>query len=172
MNGRPTIAEVSTAADAAEAARLMRAFLAWCRMRYAERPWQVDTYFDLAAWEAELADLRRSYAAPAGAVLLARVGGVACGCVAFRTIGTGVCEMKRLYIDDAHQGMGIGRTLTLALIELAATRGFRAMRLETGDLQPEALALYRRLGFREIGPYGNPPARLLPHLVFMERTLP
>ena len=165
------IAEIASEADAAEAARLMRAFLAWCRVRYAERPWQVETYFDPVAWEAELADLRNAYAPPCGAVLLARADGTACGCVALRTIGAGICEMKRLYIDPAHHGKGIGRALVTALIGLAAARGFRLMRLDTGDLQPEAIALYRALGFREIAPYYDVPSPLRDHLLFMERGL-
>lgn len=167
----PLIAEIATDADAADAAQLLRGFMAWCRVRYAAQPWQVDIYFDPAAWEAELADPRRHYAPPAGAVLLARVDGQAAGCVALRAIGDGVAEMKRLYVDDAFRGRGIGRRLVAASIELAKARGFHTMRLETGELQPESIALYRSFGFREIPPYGDPPPRLVPHLLFMERAL-
>jgi hypothetical protein len=45
------------------------------------------------------------------------------------------------------------------------------MRLETGDLQIEAQALYRSLGFRDIEPYRTHPQHLLDHLVCMELEL-
>ena len=171
MTGNAFIGEIATDADAADAARLMQGFLDWCRARYAARPWHVEGYFDPAEWAVELADLRTVYAPPDGAVLLARVDGVPAGCVAYRTIGDRICEMKRLFVGKPFQGIGLGRLLCQALIDLARARGFHAMRLETGDLQPEAHALYRGLGFRDIAPYTNLPARIRPHMLFMERAL-
>ena len=61
--------------------------------------------------------------------------------------------------------------LAEALIDLARERGFRTMRLETGDLQTEAQSLYRSLGFRRIEPYHDCPEELRRYLVFMERSL-
>ena len=171
MTASVVIGEIATDQDAADAARLMQGFLDWCRGRYAARPWHVEDYFDPADWAAELADLRRAYKPPAGSVLLARVDGAPAGCVAYRTIGDGVCEMKRLFVGEGFQGLGLGRRLCQALIDLARARGFRAMRLETGDLQPEAHALYRALGFRDIAPYTDIPARIRPHMLFMELAL-
>lgn len=48
-------------------------------------------------------------------------------------------------------------------------RGINLLRLETGIKQPEALGLYRKLGYRERGPFGaysNDPLS-----VFMEKRL-
>jgi len=171
VTGRIAIGEIATDADAADAARLMQGFLDWCRVRYAARPWHVEAYFDPAEWQSELANLRTVYAPPAGAVLLARVDGAPAGCVAYRTIGDGICEMKRLFVGEAFKGIGLGRLLCQTLIDLARARGFCAMRLETGDLQPEAHALYRAFGFRDIAPYTDLPVRIRPHMLFMERAL-
>ena len=171
MSADIVIGEIATDRDAADAARLMQGFLDWCRVRYAARPWHVEEYFDPNDWAAALADLRRAYKPPAGAVLLARVDGAPAGCVAYRTIGDGVCEMKRLFVGEGFQGIGLGRRLCQALIGLARARGFHAMRLETGDLQPEAHALYRALGFRDIAPYTDIPARIRPPMLFMELAL-
>ncbi len=46
------------------------------------------------------------------------------------------------------------------------------MRLDTGVNHDEALALYRAVGFRVIGPYYEPPEDIRDHLVFMEAELP
>ncbi len=51
---------------------------------------------------------------------------------------------------------------------IAAQRGYRTMRLDTGVNHDEALALYRSVGFRSREPYYEPPAEILSHLVFME----
>lgn len=44
------------------------------------------------------------------------------------------------------------------------------MRLETGVRSTEAIGLYRRFGYREIGPYGAHGPD--PLSVFMEKILP
>ena len=48
-------------------------------------------------------------------------------------------------------------------------RGVTLFRLETGIKQPEALGLYRKLGYRERGPFGAYVAD--PLSVFMEKCV-
>ena len=55
------------------------------------------------------------------------------------------------------------------LVKQFARRGARALRLEMGGRQPEALGLYRSAGFVEIGPFGAYAPD--PLSVFMEKTL-
>lgn len=67
----------------------------------------------------------------------------------------GYGEIKRLFVLDSERGRGVARQLMTALeVELVA-RGVGLARLETGIHQPEALALYRRLGYVERGPFGG-----------------
>jgi GNAT superfamily N-acetyltransferase len=61
--------------------------------------------------------------------------------------------------------------LVAALFDRARAAGFRTMRLDTGDKQPEAIALYHAMGFRDIAPYHALPPDILPHMIFMERAL-
>lgn len=78
------------------------------------------------------------------------------------------CEMKRLYVRPAHRGEGLGRALGEAVLDAARERGYDAMRLDTVAAMDAANALYRRLGFREIGAYCHNP---LDEPVFFEKRL-
>jgi ribosomal protein S18 acetylase RimI-like enzyme len=123
-------------------------------------------YQDFAA---ELTSLPGKYAPPEGALLIARgEGGAALGCVAMRPLEPGVCEMKRLYVAPEGRGQGLGKQLALAIIEAARAAGYSEMRLDTLASMGEAQALYRRLGFTEIGAYYDTP---IAHTVFMSLKL-
>ena len=109
-------------------------------------------------FDGELASLPGKYAPPAGALLIARdAAGVALGCVAMRPLEAEICEMKRLYVAPAGRGQGLGKALTLALIEAARVSGYREMRLDTLPSMADAQKLYRALGFVEIGAYYDTP---------------
>ena len=104
-------------------------------------------------FDAELEALPGAYAPPSGALLIARNGSEAAGCVALRQLDTGTGEMKRMYVREQHRGSGLGRRLALAIIEEAKRRKFKRMVLDTLPKLETAIALYRDLGFRETGPY-------------------
>ncbi|MEM6624513.1 MAG: GNAT family N-acetyltransferase [Pseudomonadota bacterium] len=63
-------------------------------------------------------------------------------------------ELKRVFVLAEQRGKGIAGSIVGALEELAREEGFACMRLETGLASPDALALYAKLGYREIGPFG------------------
>jgi epoxyqueuosine reductase len=132
------------------------------------REYEADLPHDLSFqnFEQELADLPGRYAAPSGRMLLAKADGAYVGCVALRQIGDGVCEMKRLFVQPASRGRGIGKALAQAVIEEARRIGYKRIRLDT-VLEP-AQCLYRSLGFREIPPYQHVP---IAGVVFMELEL-
>ncbi|MBB3120350.1 GNAT family N-acetyltransferase [Pseudoduganella violacea] len=77
-------------------------------------------------------------------------------------------ELKRMYVRPAARGQGLASRLLQALEGAAAARGCPRFVLETGPLQPEALALYERLGYARCGPFGDYPDD--PHSVFMHKA--
>ena len=158
-------------ADYAAFGDLCRAYVHWCRARYADMPWFVEEVFGHQFLEAELLTLREKYGPPKGRTLIAWRGGVALGGGAtWRTLEQ-TCELKRLFVTDEARGLGLGRRLTEALIDAARADGSTMMQLDTGDRLTEATGLYERMGFRFVDPYLPYPERLLKHLVFMERAI-
>ena len=126
--------------------------------------------FDLAfqGFEAELTTLPGAYAPPKGCILLAQIEGEAAACIAFRQINETTAEMKRLYVKPAHQGKGLGRKLTQALLEKARAAGYKKIRLDTVPSMEAAIKLYLALGFREIEAYRENP---IPGAAFFEKDL-
>ena len=104
-------------------------------------------------FDAELEALPGAYAPPGGALLIARDGSEAAGCVALRQLDAGTGEMKRMYVRERHRGSGLGRRLALEVIDEAKKRSYRRMVLDTLPKLATAIALYRALGFRETDPY-------------------
>ncbi len=113
-------------------------------------------------------------AADVAVVLLARADdGTPLGCGALRALGDGAAEIKRMYVAPGARGRGVGRAVLAGLERAARTRGWTTLRLETGPLQPEAVALYTAAGYRPIAAFGgyagDPDAA---DSLFFERTLP
>lgn len=105
----------------------------------------------------EMKTFSTMYAPPRGVFLLAMAGDQLAGGVGYRSLGGGVCEMKRLFVYEAYQGQGIGRALCNVLIEMAVNNRYRLMRLDTLGHMLEAIALYRDLGFEDIPAYRYNP---------------
>ena len=99
---------------------------------------------------------------------VARVDGLAHGIGAIIR-REGYAEIKRIFVDPTARGLKLGSRLLAALEADARTAGVPCLRLETGIKQPEAIALYRAAGFREIDPFGT--YRHDPNSLFMEKIL-
>ncbi|WP_296354093.1 GNAT family N-acetyltransferase [Ramlibacter sp.] len=112
-------------------------------------------------FDQELAQLPGEYAAPRGALLLARVDGEVAGCCALRPLDAAdypnAAEMKRLYVRKAFRGFGLGRHLVEAMLDAARQAGYASVLLDTLDDMEAARALYEDLGFEAIPPYYHNP---------------
>ena len=111
-------------------------------------------------FDQELAGLPGEYAPPQGRLILAEYEGHLAGCVALHKLESGVCEMKRLYLRPEFRGKGLGRAMAERIIVEARQIGYRRMRLDTVEpVMRDAVAVYRKLGFKEIAPFcANPIA--------------
>jgi putative acetyltransferase len=96
------------------------------------------------------------------------VDGVIKGCGGFWAHQDYV-EIKRVWIDPSARRFGLSRKLMTVLEDEARVLGFKFARLETGISQPEALGLYRALGYADRAPFGE--YKLDPLSVFMEKAL-
>jgi GNAT superfamily N-acetyltransferase len=86
-----------------------------------------------------------------GDMLVAIVGGGLAGFGGLAPREGGRVELCKLHVDSKWQRQGIGRLLTTGLICHACEAGFSEIELHVTATQTAAIALYRRLGFRETG---------------------
>jgi putative acetyltransferase len=110
-----------------------------------------------------------SLCAPAVTFLVVRAGAEAVGCGAVLRDARGWGEVKRMYVRPGQRGRGTGRRVLSEIESVARASGLPLLRLETGIHNTEALALYRRSGFVECGPFGDYAPD--PLSVFMEKRV-
>ena len=72
------------------------------------------------------------------------------GGVGVRALSPGIGEVRRLWIDPGRRRQGIARLLMAALEEASRDIGLRTLCLTTGERQPEAVALYLSMGWRQV----------------------
>jgi GNAT superfamily N-acetyltransferase len=122
----------------------------------------------LAAIEAELQGLYgggtiantpsatpEDFGAPGAGFLVLFRGERAIACGGIKAMGPGLGEIKRMYVVPDERSRGHARRLLDGLEELARELGHTSVRLDTGDRQPHALALYDSAGYRRIPDYND-----------------
>lgn len=112
-----------------------------------------------------------AYAPPSGLTLLGYIGADVGGCIAYRQLEPGICELKRLFVRPHFRRSGLGRGLVSNLIVQARLAGYTRMRLETVSFMSDAIGMYEGLGFVRRTPYYEIPDIFLPITIFMERDL-
>jgi DNA-binding MarR family transcriptional regulator len=94
---------------------------------------------------------------PDGYCVVARLRGAPVGCGALKLHGTAPAELKRMWVDPASRGLGVGGRLLDRLEALARERGATVVHLETNRALTEAIAMYRAAGFVEVAPFNDEP---------------
>ena len=84
----------------------------------------------------------------------ARLEGRFVGCGALALLDS-YGELKSMFTDPSARGQGVAKSILAAIEREAQLHSLDRIALETGWLLKEAVALYRWLGFRECGPFGD-----------------
>ncbi len=92
-----------------------------------------------------------------GHFLMARREGRPIGCVALVPLDEATGEIKRLWIDASARGAGLSRRLMERMEDKARALSLTRLVLDTNRTLAEAQALYRRLGYQQIGRYNDNP---------------
>ena len=93
------------------------------------------------------------FVAPNGALFVVADGERLIASAGWRRHGADA-ELKRMFTTKAARGRGLGRRLLAVVEESARAAGYRRVILETGDRQPEAIALYESAGYERIEDFG------------------
>jgi ribosomal protein S18 acetylase RimI-like enzyme len=137
-----TIVEAATQAD-----------YALGRALFEEYARSIDVDLCFQDFAAELDRLSVMYAAPAGALLLARSGTETAGCVGLRKLRDDICEMKRLYVRPEFRGRQFGRRMAEDIARRARVLGYRTLVLDTLGTMEAAQGLYLSMGFQPATSY-------------------
>ena len=90
-----------------------------------------------------------------GTYVIAYEGEKPVGCGALRPLDSATVEVRRMYVLKSTRRAGLARRI-LAVLQASASRmGYKVMRLETGNRQQPAMALYESFGFERIAPFGE-----------------
>jgi ribosomal protein S18 acetylase RimI-like enzyme len=92
---------------------------------------------------------------PRGLVLVARSDGRAVACGAVKLSDPEVAEIKRMWVAPEARGRGLGGRMLDALEAHAVAAGKSLARLETNRSLVEAVAMYRRRGYREVPAFND-----------------
>ncbi len=105
--------------------------------------------------EGEKEFLKKHLDSERSAELCAFTDGKLVGCAGINPIGEHIKVLHRasfgIAIEKAYWGLGIGRALTLACIELGKRAGYLQLELDAVAENESALNLYRSCGFGEFG---------------------
>ena len=130
---------------------------------YAELGRRFSRGFDVSlSRDPDAADMIR----PRGAFFLAGAIGLPLGCVGLKGHGGREAEIKRLWVSPSARGLGLARRLMQAAEQAARELGVEILRLDTNSALPEAAALYRKTGWREIPRFNDDP---YPDMFFEKR---
>lgn len=80
---------------------------------------------------------------------------IACGC--FKQFDAHRLELKRMFVKPGFRGRGIASMMVDELEKWGKELGYGTMILETGKGQPDAIALYRKLGYTDVPHFGEFP---------------
>ena len=109
-----------------------------------------------AGW-GETAERYKQYHVLSGmaCAVVAYIDGKPAGCGCWRAYDAVTAEIKRMYVRPAYRRQGVACAVMEAVERHAAKSGCHRAVLETGADMPEALAFYKKNGYRVVPNYGD-----------------
>ena len=125
--------------------------------------------FCFGALEKEAEGLPGSFEEQGGGSLIALAEETPIGFVAWRripeTVAADAWELKRLWVRPEGRGLGLGRSLTQAVLDRALAAGRKAIYLDTAPASMgAAYRMYLEMGFTPCVPYNDNPVEGLTYL--------
>ncbi|WP_316861543.1 bifunctional helix-turn-helix transcriptional regulator/GNAT family N-acetyltransferase [uncultured Cohaesibacter sp.] len=121
---------------------------------YSELAQRLENGFDVSlSADPEARDMER----PRGSFFIALSDGMPIGCVGLKGTDKGYAEIKRLWVSPSARGMGLARTMMEKVEQAAVPLGINLLRLDTNSVLHEAVAMYQKLGWREIERFNEDP---------------
>jgi DNA-binding MarR family transcriptional regulator/GNAT superfamily N-acetyltransferase len=99
----------------------------------------------------------RDFLPPRGAFLVAAIDGETVAGGSVKITAPHVGWLKRMWVTESARGLGIGRRMLEALEAEARGLGITLLRLETNRTLNEAIALYRKTGYRAVAAFNAEP---------------
>lgn len=95
------------------------------------------------------------FALPNGMFVIGYLDGAPVATGGLRRQTDGTVEVKRMYVVPEARRRGLSRTVLAALEDRARALGATRVVLETGQMQPEAISLYKSSGYEQIEGFGH-----------------
>lgn len=111
----------------------------------------IERYFTIEAADRAVLDHPQEHILnPGGAILIGTCEGQVVATCALIPLPDQVVEIAKMAVSDAHQGKQFGWQLGQAAIARAREMGAHSVWLESNTILRPAIALYHKLGFREV----------------------
>ena len=111
----------------------------------------LEKYFYIEDYDREvLTNPKKCILNDGGQILFALVEGKVVGTVALIKREEGVFELSKMAVTAGYQGLKIGQKLMYACIDYAGQNGVKRLFLDSNRKLTPALALYKKVGFKEI----------------------
>jgi ribosomal protein S18 acetylase RimI-like enzyme len=148
---------VKTEKEYKAAAKLFAEYAAWLA---------VDLGFQ--HFDEELQNLQQVYNTADGGIILCKSDNEFIASVAIKKISAEIAELKRMYVQPAHQHKSIGQQLLNEAFDLAKKCAYLYIRLDTLSNMLPAINLYKKNGFYSIPAYYHNPIETA---VYFEKKL-
>lgn len=143
--------------EMADAALLMRGLVESNKERYPDQIELLDDYYRGSWFLDSSPKIPPEYLPPSGDVIVAYNEQEPLGAVAIYRMDDLHCELKSMFVPVVHRGKGVAKALCNEVLKSAKKLGFKFVRLTTGEKQPEARGLYKKLGFKIVTPWEDDP---------------